>query len=536
MSIHSPSHGTRKWAFGTIFAHKLYMSCPSDFNNRHRPFCSWSNIDPDYYSQFSGDVLSGPAKIRNAVLLDVPTEGGDGWKTGHDEQCGQDSRDSCRRPFRGLATGFCDWQKTDSRNHLIHFNRVRGGPPPPNPRPGVAPRGAMFVEEHVPHLKLLHPSIRGRTGRARVGSGRGARRHGAAVLPLQQQRPQLPHLPRPRRWRRRRGEALRGEADGRVDHQEEREHQQPLVAPPLLLLLLLVAVAHRRLASASPSAAAVVVRPTAAATATRTVTCPTIPRGALARPTAVGRGRKVSLGQRRNTGLFLIGLQKLGKGDWRGIARSYVTSRTPTQVASHAQKYFIRQTTASRRKRRSSLFDMAPDMATDRPLIPKETTLPPPFARDTDQPDLMPSLDLSLASESKPMVTSSHETSKDVAKTAMAPIVFPSTFSEHFPTYYKQVPLSIWPSNKTSVENKTAEICHHQVLKPIPLLPKEPVNVDELVGMSQLSLLETKNGSRDCPTLSLKLLGEPSRQSAFHANPVASPDLSKNKNNPIQAV
>ncbi|KAE8659534.1 putative malic enzyme [Hibiscus syriacus] len=29
--------------------------------------------------------------------------------------------------------------------------------------------------------------------------------------------------------------------------------------------------------------------------------------------------------------LFLIGLQKLGKGDWRGIARNFVMSRTPTQ-------------------------------------------------------------------------------------------------------------------------------------------------------------------------------------------------------------
>ncbi|KAF2299093.1 hypothetical protein GH714_030564 [Hevea brasiliensis] len=29
--------------------------------------------------------------------------------------------------------------------------------------------------------------------------------------------------------------------------------------------------------------------------------------------------------------MFLFGLQKLGKGDWRGIARSYVISRTPTQ-------------------------------------------------------------------------------------------------------------------------------------------------------------------------------------------------------------
>ncbi|XP_030526467.1 transcription factor MYBS3 [Rhodamnia argentea] len=216
--------------------------------------------------------------------------------------------------------------------------------------------------------------------------------------------------------------------------------------------------------------------------------------------------------------LFLIGLQKLGKGDWRGIARNYVTSRTPTQVASHAQKYFIRQTTASRRKRRSSLFDMAPDMA-------------------ADHPDSMPSLDLSLASESKPMETSSHETVKGVAKTAMASDLFPFTIPGYFPTHYEQVPLSMWPSNISSEENKTAEICRHQVLKPIPLLPKEPVNVDELVGLSQLTLLETENGSKDYPALSLNLLGEPLRQSAFHANaPVASPDLSKSKNNPIQAV
>lgn len=59
--------------------------------------------------------------------------------------------------------------------------------------------------------------------------------------------------------------------------------------------------------------------------------------------------------------MFLLGLQKLGKGDWRGISRNYVISRTPTQVASHAQKYFIRQSNVSRRKRRSSLFDIAAD-------------------------------------------------------------------------------------------------------------------------------------------------------------------------------
>lgn len=68
--------------------------------------------------------------------------------------------------------------------------------------------------------------------------------------------------------------------------------------------------------------------------------------------------------------LFLIGLQKLGRGDWRGIARNYVTSRTPTQVASHAQKYYNRLTHTSRRKRRSSLFDMTPDVVRF-PLIKK---------------------------------------------------------------------------------------------------------------------------------------------------------------------
>ncbi|KAK4283650.1 hypothetical protein QN277_000578 [Acacia crassicarpa] len=54
---------------------------------------------------------------------------------------------------------------------------------------------------------------------------------------------------------------------------------------------------------------------------------------------------------------FLFGLEKLGKGDWRGISRNYVTTRTPTQVASHAQKYFLR-VAAVNKKRRSSLFEL----------------------------------------------------------------------------------------------------------------------------------------------------------------------------------
>ncbi|OIT22028.1 PREDICTED: transcription factor DIVARICATA-like [Nicotiana attenuata] len=55
---------------------------------------------------------------------------------------------------------------------------------------------------------------------------------------------------------------------------------------------------------------------------------------------------------------FLLGLKKYGKGDWRNISRNYVTTRTPTQVASHAQKYFIRQLSGGKDKRRSSIHDI----------------------------------------------------------------------------------------------------------------------------------------------------------------------------------
>ncbi|KAD2392873.1 hypothetical protein R6Q59_012594 [Mikania micrantha] len=57
---------------------------------------------------------------------------------------------------------------------------------------------------------------------------------------------------------------------------------------------------------------------------------------------------------------FLDGLEKLGRGNWRAISKKYVPSRTPTQVASHAQKYFIRMNAADeKRNRRSSLFDIS---------------------------------------------------------------------------------------------------------------------------------------------------------------------------------
>ncbi|WJX87888.1 hypothetical protein P8452_70030 [Trifolium repens] len=74
--------------------------------------------------------------------------------------------------------------------------------------------------------------------------------------------------------------------------------------------------------------------------------------------------------------LFLQGLENHGWGDWRSISRHCVVTRTPTQVASHAQKYKIRQNSKEKKKerKRSSIHDVThvkndDILAPQRPII-----------------------------------------------------------------------------------------------------------------------------------------------------------------------
>ncbi|PIN26038.1 hypothetical protein CDL12_01206 [Handroanthus impetiginosus] len=177
---------------------------------------------------------------------------------------------------------------------------------------------------------------------------------------------------------------------------------------------------------------------------------------------------------------FLLGLQKLGKGDWRGISKNYVPSRTPTQVASHAQKYFIRQSSVPKKKKRPSLFDIVPNMETS--SSGEQLNFPPQAigmdnekitlssSRKADLDNSLPSLDLSL----KPA--------------------------------FMLLPFQLWPPNAYSLGDEVATSYHHNV-KTVAAAPDEPLK--DLVGMSQLTLGETSPVKVESSPFSLMLSGKP---------------------------
>ncbi|XP_020263376.1 transcription factor MYB1R1-like, partial [Asparagus officinalis] len=224
--------------------------------------------------------------------------------------------------------------------------------------------------------------------------------------------------------------------------------------------------------------------------------------------------------------MFLLGLQKLGKGDWRGISRNFVISRTPTQVASHAQKYFIRQTNTNRRKRRSSLFDIVPDEAAESQFFPvndqesdnhDNAPLPPPnMDEECESMDSNNSID-GEATIQNPEPSQCTYTTQETLQ-CIYPVMYPTFLTPVLP-----YPLPLWTCSTAD----TAEKRTHEVLKPTPVLSRAPINVDELLGMSNLSIGEqivdkpsplVKNSIRDS-----------GRQSAFHAKPPSSGSTVKSR-------
>ncbi|KAL6838210.1 hypothetical protein ACP4OV_031972 [Aristida adscensionis] len=244
---------------------------------------------------------------------------------------------------------------------------------------------------------------------------------------------------------------------------------------------------------------------------------------------------------------FLLGLNKLGKGDWRGISRNYVISRTPTQVASHAQKYFNRQTNVHRRKRRSSLFDMViDDQSADQslsrsssqevdqhledlqPVTEPSTPLAPHAAVTPASVPVQTPASVPLPNQVPVMVPQPEEMDSNgsTSNPAQAGMVMPEAMQPYLypmmvpPPYYHPtfVPVPCYGYVPVYYGPPGAAQASHQVVKPVAVHSKPPLNVEDLYSMSELSLKGDSSANGEVPASPLppKPIGRPDRQSAFH--------------------
>ena len=72
---------------------------------------------------------------------------------------------------------------------------------------------------------------------------------------------------------------------------------------------------------------------------------------------------------------FLEGLDFYGKGRWKSISVNFVPTRSPTQVASHAQKYYMR---IEGKTKRGSKFTVVEKNRSPKPIVKKKSMPMPP--------------------------------------------------------------------------------------------------------------------------------------------------------------
>ncbi|KAK2636349.1 hypothetical protein Ddye_031141 [Dipteronia dyeriana] len=204
--------------------------------------------------------------------------------------------------------------------------------------------------------------------------------------------------------------------------------------------------------------------------------------------------------------LFLLGLQKVGKGDWRGISRNFVKTRTPTQVASHAQKYFLRRFNHNRRRRRSSLFDITTDTVCFHFFLSlnkshyKSNILLTRFY-------IMNLQFMGSSMEIEEQQAAHHQ------ETATLPPPQPQLSFQAYPVVVLPV---VTGENPKTVENFTMGTTSNQrrtssstnPIRPIPILPAPPS-----AKMADLNLNQKPNHVVDSVPLSLKLSTTPSSSS-----------------------
>lgn len=241
--------------------------------------------------------------------------------------------------------------------------------------------------------------------------------------------------------------------------------------------------------------------------------------------------------------LFLLALQKLGKGDWRGISRKFVKTRTPTQVASHAQKYFLRQSNLNKRRRRSSLFDITPDTVSS--FAAEEAPTEHPFARPSlTADDILKSTPLPTVGLHVPPAPPSHSylSIKVPVSTSKCEETDKAPESEGCESMNEMQPPTVIPFDVpfTDFTDLTGfgsalffyypwlggqgfclpgyQCIESKIVKPIPTVPSASVRSAAQLKVTELSLNATRPLIEPTP-LSLELSEMGSRISAFHTMP-----------------